>query len=328
MKKITLLLVISLLILSCAPKETQITLVDSNGLMNQVLVVMDSDLWKGVEGEALKNVTNKKVVGLPQPESHLDVIQIPTSAFKNLFLSQKSILHVSISDKNGFSIRTDVYARPQKIITITATDSESLIAEINNRKEEILTAFRDFDIKATQYRLRKRQFNTKKLTTLDKLGVTLQIPSKYRMVDDTGDFLWLRQHLKEGQSMNLLIYELPINSLEDEEGKNINSVRDTIGKKYIPGEFEGSYYITEQAYTPKTNSIELAGLKGFETRGKWEVKNDFMAGPFLNYTLVDKANNRLLVLEGFTYAPAVNKRNYMFEIEAVLKTLKLNSKTN
>lgn len=328
MKKITLILVISLLILSCAPKETQITLVDSNGLMNQVLVVMDSDLWKGVEGEALKNVTNEKVVGLPQPESHLDVIQIPTSAFKNLFLSQKSILHVSVSDKNGFSIRTDVYARPQKIITITATDSESLIAEINNRKEEILTAFRDFDIKATQYRLRKRQFNTKKLTTLDKLGVTLQIPSKYRMVDDTGDFLWLRQHLKEGQSMNLLIYELPINSLEDEEGKNINSVRDTIGKKYIPGEFEGSYYITEQAYIPKTNSIELAGLKGFETRGKWEVKNDFMAGPFLNYTLVDKANNRLLVLEGFTYAPAVNKRNYMFEIEAVLKTLKLNSKTN
>ncbi|MFK5877959.1 MAG: DUF4837 family protein [Flavobacteriaceae bacterium] len=324
MKKYTLLLALALLIFSCAPKETQITLVDSNGIMNQVLVVMDYDLWKGLEGKALKNVTNEPIVGLPQPEPHLDVIQIPTHAFKNLFLSQKSILYVSIGDTNEFNIRTDVYARPQKIITITATDSESLIKEINNRKDEILTTFRNFDIKAMQYRLRNKQFNTKKLVTLNKLGISLQIPSKYRLVDDTGDFLWLRQHLKKGQSSNILVYELPINSIEDEEGKNINSVRDTIGKKYIPGQFEGSYYITEQAYTPKTNTIELAGKKGFETRGKWEVKNDFMAGPFLNYTIVDKANNRLIVLEGFAYAPATDKRNYMFELEAVLKTLKIN----
>ena len=324
MKNNTLLFALAILMFSCAPKDKQLTLVDSNGMMNQVLVVMDYDLWKGVEGVALKNVTNEPVVGLPQPEPHLDVIQIPTNAFKNLFLSQKSILLVSIGDETGFNVRTNVYARPQTIITITAKDSESLIQEINNRKDEILTTFRDADIKATQYRLRKKRFNTKTLTTLDSLKISLQIPSKYRLVDDTGGFLWLRQHLKNGQSSNILVYELPINSIEDEEGKNINSVRDTIGKKHIPGQFEGSYYITEQAYTPETNTFELAGIKGFETRGKWEVKNDFMAGPFLNYTLVDKANNRLIVLEGFAYAPAVDKRNYMFEIEAVLKTLKIN----
>jgi len=46
-----------------------------------------------------------------------------------------------------------------------------------------------------------------------------------------------------------------------------------------------------------------------------------MAGPFLNYTVIDKANNRLIVVEGFVFAPAVNKRNYMFELEAILKTL-------
>lgn len=324
MKKITLLFALSILVFSCAPKENQIILVDSNGIMNQVLVVMDFDLWKGAEGKALKNVINEPVVGLPQPEPHLDVIQIPTAAFKNLFLSQKNILVATIGGANEFNVRANVYARPQTIITITGKDSASLIEEINKRKNEILTTFRDADIKATQYRLRKKKFNTEKLTTLDKLGISLQIPSKYRLVDDTGDFLWLRQHLKEGQSSNILVYELPINSVEDEEGKNINSVRDTIGKKHIPGQFEGSYYITEQAFTPKTNTIEFAGKNGFETRGKWEVKNDFMAGPFLNYTIVDKVNNRLIVLEGFTYAPATNKRNYMFELEAILKTLKIN----
>ena len=31
----------------------------------------------------------------------------------------------------------------------------------------------------------------------------------------------------------------------------------------------------------------IDGKKAYETRGKWEVKNDFMAGPFLNYTVKD-----------------------------------------
>ncbi len=324
MKKITLLLAFSLLIFSCAPKEKQLTLVNSNGRMNQVLVVMNHDLWNGKEGKAIKEVTNEEIVGLPQPEPRLSTIQIPTSAFKNLFRSQKNILLVSIGDSNTFSIRSNVYARPQTIITITARNSESLIQEIKNRKFEILNAFKEADIKALQNRLHKKPFKTDTLKTLSNIGISLQIPSKYRLVDNTGEFLWLRQHLKKGQSMNILVYQLPINSPEDEEGKNINSVRDTIGKKYIPGTFEDSYYITEQAFKPETNIIELAGLKTYETRGKWEVKNDFMAGPFLNYTLVDKANNRLIILEGFTYAPATNKRDYMFEIEAVLKTIKVN----
>jgi uncharacterized protein YcfL len=323
MKKIILVFILPFLVLSCASKEKELTLINSNGRMNEVLVVMNYDLWKGVEGDAIRNVTDEEVVGLPQAEPHLDIIQIPTNAFKNLFLSQKNILLVSIGDKNEFTIRHEVYARPQTVIKIIAKDSKSLLQEIKNRKNEILKTFRESDIKAIQYRLLKSQFDTKKLTTLNKLGISLKIPSKYRLVEDTGNFLWLRQHLKKGQSMNILIYELPINSIEDEEGKYINSVRDTIGKKYIPGQFEGSYYITEQAFVPETHIVELAGLKTFETRGKWEVKNDFMAGPFLNYTLVDKVNNRLLVLEGFTYAPATNKRDYMFELEAVLKTLKV-----
>ncbi|MDH5413846.1 MAG: DUF4837 family protein, partial [Flavobacteriaceae bacterium] len=94
-------------------------------------------------------------------------------------------------------------------------------------------------------------------------------------------------------------------------------------KKYIPGQFDGTYMITEAAYAPFTKKTQINGKPSFETRGKWEVKGDFMAGPFLNYTIVDKENNRLLVLEGFTYAPSVNKRDYMFELEAILKTLKV-----
>ena len=49
----------------------------------------------------------------------------------------------------------------------------------------------------------------------------------------------------------------------------------------------------------------------------------YMAGPFLSYSVIDKAKNRVIVVEGLTYAPSVNKRDYMFEIEAILKTVKI-----
>ncbi|MEN8834907.1 MAG: DUF4837 family protein, partial [Polaribacter sp.] len=97
-----------------------------------------------------------------------------------------------------------------------------------------------------------------------------------------------------------------------------------IGKKHIPGsDPESMYMITEEAYTPFTFDAIIDGKKAFETRGKWEVKNDFMAGPFLNYTILDEANNRLIVVEGFTYAPSVKKRAFLFELEAIAKSLKI-----
>ena len=81
--------------------------------------------------------------------------------------------------------------------------------------------------------------------------------------------------------------------------------------------------ITEEAYTPHIFEVTLDGKKAFETKGKWEVKGMYMAGPFISYTVVDKPNNRLVVVEGLTYAPSINKRDYMFELEAILKTLKI-----
>jgi hypothetical protein len=52
------------------------------------------------------------------------------------------------------------------------------------------------------------------------------------------------------------------------------------------------------------------------------MENYPMAGPFLTFVIDDKKNDRKLVVEGFTFAPATNKRDYMFELEAILRTIK------
>ena len=81
--------------------------------------------------------------------------------------------------------------------------------------------------------------------------------------------------------------------------------------------------ITEEAYMPYRKKVKLSGFKSIETRGTWEVKNDFMAGPFLNYIIQDTLNQRIFVLEGFVFSPSSKKREQVFELEAIFKSLKI-----
>ena len=59
----------------------------------------------------------------------------------------------------------------------------------------------------------------------------------------------------------------------------------------------------------------------YETKGTWEVVNDYMAGPFLYYYIEDAKNNRALVIEGFVFSPSDRKGEYMVEIAAIIKSL-------
>ena len=122
-----------------------------------------------------------------------------------------------------------------------------------------------------------------------------------------------------------MIYELPLDALKrnDSTINQIIKIRDSIGKKYIPGPVEGSYMVTENAYTPFHSVMNLDNKSTLETKGMWDAKNAYMAGPYINYAIEDSDNNRWVILEGFTYAPSVEKRNYMFELEAIIKSVDL-----
>src|SRR5690606_2334950 len=154
--------------------------------------------------------------------------------------------------------------------------------------------------------------------------VSLKIPAFYRIAKLTDDFAWLRRDIRSGD-LNLLIYQMPLGHFDNEETRmeDIIKMRDSIGKTHIPGPNEGSYMITEQAFSPYLFQSEINGKFAYEVKGTWEVYNFFMAGPFVNYIIRDEANNRLLIIEGFTFAPSVNKRDYQFELEAIIKSVKI-----
>jgi len=325
MKKIFSAISITLLLISCVGNDKMI-LRESIGKINKVMVVAKISDWTGDVGEEIRSSFGELMVGLPQSEPILSVSQVAPNGFSSMMKASRNILIISEGETENFSVKKNLYANPQTIVYVQAKDDAGIIKILQEHKKEVRRIFLDADLDFTQKIFQKEKVDENQYKTVKNLGLSLTIPNKFKTVDDTGDFLWLRNHLKSGiaksGSNNILIYSVPLKD-KITVSDSIISVRNRIGKKYIPGSKEGMYMITEKAYTPFTFNATIDGKKAYETRGKWEVKDDFMAGPFLNYTVIDEKNNRLIIFEGFTYAPSVSKRAFLFELEAIAKSMKI-----
>ena len=326
MKKVYILFAITILLTSCVGND-KFVLRSSIGKVNKVMVVTKASDWTGEIGKEIRNSFGELMVGLPQPEPLLSISQVAPNGFGNMMKVGRNILVIGIGEKEEYLVRKNVYAQPQTIIYVYATDDEGVVKMFKKHEKQIIETFNQSDIQMTQGLFRKNPLDDSQFKTLQNLGISLTIHDKFRKVKDSLGFLWLRHHLTSGiaktGSNNILVYSVPLEN-EETVSDSIVAVRNRIGKIHIPGsDPETMHMITEEAYTPFTFDATIDGKKAYETRGKWEVKNDFMAGPFVNYTVIDKKNNRLIVFEGFTYAPSVNKRAFLFELEAIAKSMKI-----
>ena len=313
------LLILSLF--SCVDND-KIVMVTSTGRINHVLVVMKNSDWTGEVGTAIKNIVTTPVEGLPQEEYQFSINQVSPREFNNLFKRTRNILFVGYDSINNFYTNTNVYANPQITLSILGKNKEELLNNINSHKNELISTFKNNDLKVYQKKITKEHHNIKDIETFNKHGFNLKIPKNYKMVEDNGDFIWYRYEFTKGM-LNIIAYEIPFNFENNIEMGDVLWIRDSIGKKYIPGQFENTYMMTEIQYETVVKEVAISGKNALETRGLWFVKDDFMGGPFLSYTFPDKKNNQLVIIEGFSYSPSTKKRDFIFELEAILKTVVL-----
>jgi hypothetical protein len=321
MKQI-IVLALSIFMLFGCESNNKIALSASSGNINDLSVVVDNDLWEGSIGESIRNVIGAPLYGLPQDEPLFTMRQMPTSVFTDFARKNRIVLKIEKGKDADTKFYENPYAKPQKMVVISGQTNKEIIDQINANAKKIIAVFKKEEIKEKQRRI---AISLNKNNDIAKvLGVTIKFPSAYRVAAEDEHFFWLRRDIKKG-SMNILLYEVPLSEISEGD-KAINDVikmRDSIGKAHIPGPLEGTYMITEAAYTPFLSKTTIDNKPAFETRSTWEVKDAYMAGPFLNYAIKDEAHQRYIVFEGFVFAPSVEKRDYMFEFEAIAKSLKI-----
>ena len=316
-----LLVLIPFLLISCLKTEKQPQPV--SGKPNTISIIIDDQLWYGEVGDSIRNKFASPVWGLTQEEPLFTINQYPARLLEGFVTDSRSIIVVKKAATDKFEIIRSK-ALPHNTFRIYGKSVDDIICSIEMNGSQIIKLIRDAEIEKIQQDNSKALLNPAVLK--NKFHIDLQIPVGYEYMLHKKNFIWLKKEIISGNT-SLLIYQVPIKQLTKSSDivGNIVKMRDSIGL-YIKGREPNTQMITGEAYAPYFSTISLDGKKTFETKGTWELKNDFMTGPFINYAIVDEVNKRILVIEGFCYSPSNQERDLMLELEAIIKSVKIDKR--
>lgn len=322
MKKFIVLLAGLLITVGCKEKKEEPYIPESSGVINNVSVIIDNELWNSPVGDSIRYVLAAEVEGLTHAEPLFNLNQYPTNIFKGFMRNSRNIVIVAEGKEDVFAIEEDRFAKPQNVVFVTGTSNEAIIQLFKKNAEAIVKSIQRMEVKERQQRIKKALLNTAKIEK--ELGVTLSIPTAYAYAMEREKFFWLKKEIPSGNS-SVLIYEVPTHKLENDTTAmaNVIAVRDSIGKQHIHGTLDNTYMGTEVAYAPYFYQIDFKEKPTYLTKGSWELRNDFMAGPFINYAIKDEKNNRYVVVEGFVYAPSKPKRDLVQELESIILSVEI-----
>ncbi|WP_299272263.1 DUF4837 family protein [uncultured Psychroserpens sp.] len=319
-KKALSLLLVVVLFSSCDDKKAQRFVGKSSGNINSVVVVADNQLWEGRVGDAIRDVLAAPVEGLSLEEPQFTMSQMPTQVFTGFAKKNRTILKIEKGKEASTKVAADAYATPQTMVVVSGMTNAEIINEIETNAAKIINAFKKTELTERQRRTSKSLFNDSKIK--EQLGISLKFPSAYRIAKSDGDFFWIRRDIKTG-NVDLMVYEVPLSAIRkgDSTVLDVIRLRDSVGKIHIEGSVDGSHMATEPHFTPYIKESIVDNKPAFETKGLWDLKNAFMSGPFINYAVEDKVNDRYIIVEGYVFAPSVEKRDYVFELESIIKSL-------
>lgn len=294
----------------------------SSGNPYEVMVVADDSVWTGYAGKAIQTILDKPLRGLPQDEPQFHKSHITEKHYDHITNLFRNIFRIQIGKeytKAKMVVEKDVHSTPQMIMTLHAPnqfeasiyitehtkDIESLITseEINRQANDL---YFDHNIKFAK-------------AVKEMFDCEFYIPVDIKKMKIGEDFIWASD---DGLStiQNICIYSLPYVSEKMFTKKPYIALRDTVMKHNIPGGHPNQWMQTNPDFV-WTKNINVAGHLAMEARGLWEMRNDAMGGPFISHSRLDEKNNRVIVVEGFVYAPDKMKRTMLRRLEGALYTL-------
>jgi len=295
----------------------------SSGEINTISVVIDDQLWNGIVGDSIRNKFASPVEGLSKEEPRFDINQFPIDVMEGFVTKSRTIIVVKEGTENYFAIKTNQYATPQTVVHITGESLSDILRIIEKRTPQIIKIIEEGEIKAHQLLLNDSVLDPEIIQK--QFQLTLKIPKKYTYVLKNKSFIWLKKEFQNG-SNSLLISQLPIGIINSEDNvlEKVIKVHDSIGALYIKGKDRTSSLYIDKSYPLYLSQLTLDGKPGYEIKGVWRTKDNFMFGAFANYLIVDAKNKRIIYLDGFCYVPSQDRRDYMHELESIIKGVKIN----
>ena len=319
-------ILIALVVCSCSStgekKEKTKAKGKSQSAPYELLVVADKEWLKGETGKALLDVVEGPIEGLPQYESCFRCTKINRSGFNNTFKVYRNILIAEVSKKYAeaeMRVSRDEYCKPQLIAYLTAPDDKAFYQLMQQRGEQLLDMFNAMEFERERGLLRKKYSNIVLKQAQKQFGAKIYAPQDIDEVKAGKDFFWASAG-KQDFKLNVCMYSLPLRDMSLDE---FVAARDSVMQINIPGGKEGQWMETDGRTVSYRVRPAGDGNSIIVVRGLWDMRGDAMGGPFVAYIMTDAKNHRLLVAEGFAFAPNEKKRPLIRELEAALQTVSL-----
>ncbi|MFO7615471.1 MAG: DUF4837 family protein [Bacteroidales bacterium] len=303
----------------------------SSGSINELLIVTnDKAQWEGDLGDTIRAFFGGPLIGLSQPEPMFDMLNIAEKNLNDLFKRYHNIFIVDINP--GFTqplseTSKNLWSEPQRVVKVTAPSLSSFYDEFEKNKKTFLQLFSQLERERT-LAINQMATNIQLAGALEKkFNIYLPIPGGFYLAKEAPDFAWIRHKItkaKQDVELSILIYTMEYQDTIVFHPRHIIQWRNTVTLEHIPGPSPLSFMKVSEAYIlPVFNVItDFPGGYAVETRGLWEVENDFMGGSFINYTFIDEANNKVITLDGYVYNPNNEKKNYLRQLESIFFSLK------
>lgn len=301
----------------------------SVGVTSEILVVTQSkEQWNGIAGEAIRSYFGQAQYGLPQEEPIYNVANIELENLSDMFRKHRNILLVEMGsgqEKPIVETRADLWAKPQRVVKIRASGPDQWVQTFDENKENIRLLYDRTERERLMNIFRPTAKPDVAEALFRHLGVSLIIPEGFFVAKTESDFMWIRRETPEN-SQGIIVYSLPYRDTLQLLDNRLTYTRDSIVSRHIPGPSPGSFMTTDKEFVPPMTQRINYFVEDFaiENRGMWKLIGDFMAGPYLSYTVIDQSKGRLITVEGYVYAPNKDKRDLLRQLEAIMFSLNLN----
>ena len=291
-----------------------------SGSAGEMLIVMDDSVKNSVGGETMQKIMQQSVQGLPQAESLFDISVIPHRAFGERLRSFRNLVIVNMDSEEEPDIKyyKDQWGKQQAMTRIFAGNTWELDSLLESEEVKLTGFF----VRAERERNRRyyRKYINKELTDRFKENwdAFMIIPVSFEDNKPGKNFRWMSNETPL-ISQGLFVWSYDYTGPESISKSFLINKRDSVLQKNVPGPSEGSYMTTESRLPVTYKRFENNDHQVVELRGLWKVEGDLMGGPFVCFAHIDEKEGRVVVTDGYVYAPEKpEKRNLIWELESIL----------
>lgn len=291
----------------------------SEGAPYEVYVTASDELWNGSLGDTLRSVMGAPVSMVNRQEPAFDLFHITPKGINKLVSRHRNLVHVRVGEEYSrpqVRMQYDADSSPQVVVLVSGPDEAALTNYVSGNRMSIRRVIENAE--RDRYLSYAEKHKDSELGGLieAKFGLAINIPQGYKLRSEEEDFLWLsNEHPLASQGV--VIYRYPFHGQSDFTVENMLARRDEfVGR--IPGPSDGSFMVTVHDVETEAQYVKVDGVSWAELHGLWDTANDFMGGPFVSYSTVDKASKMVVCIDCYVYSPQQTKRNYLRELESLV----------